>query len=160
MSLKIKTKVQLKRILTNLRARGNKVVFTNGCFELIHAGHTQCLTRAKKLGDILVVAINSDSSVRRIKGKNRPIVSEKDRMEIVAALGCVDYVVLFSEPAPGEIIKYLKPDILVKGADYKLSEIVGREDVERYGGRVKIVPLLKNKSTTRLIKRICQTYTG
>lgn len=157
---KIKTRKQLNRILTSLRSKDKRVVFTNGCFEVIHTGHIRCLTRAKKSGDILVVAVNSDSSVRRLKGKNRPVVCEKDRMEIVAALECVDYVVLFREDTPGEIIEYLKPDILVKGADYKLHEIVGRKTMKRYGGKVKTIPLVKNKSTTRLIKHICQTYTG
>lgn len=159
MNPKIKTKNQLKRILTNLRPRGKKVVFTNGCFKLIHIGHIQCLTRAKKLGDVLVVAINSDSSIRSLKGKNRPIVSEKERMEIVATLGCVDYVVLFNESTPAKLIEYLKPDILVKGADYKLKEIVGRCTVQKYGGKVKTIPLVKNRSTTRLIKHICKNCT-
>lgn len=156
MSPKLKTRVQLKRILNNIRAMGKKVVFTNGCFDLIHVGHIRYLSKARRLGDILVVAVNSDSSVRRLKGKNRPIMPQKDRLEIVAALGCVDYVVLFGEETPAKLIEYLEPDILVKGADYKLSEIVGRECV----GKVITIPLVKNRSTTRLIKTICRNYTA
>lgn len=160
MSLKIKTKNQLKRILTGLRPKGKKVVFTNGCFEIIHSGHISCLTKAKQMGDILVVAVNSDSSVRRLKGKNRPVVSEKDRIKVVSALGCVDYTVLFGESTPKKIIEYLKPDILVKGSDYKLNDIVGRETVKKYGGKVRTISLVKGKSTTKLIKDICKIYTG
>ena len=159
MNPKIKTKNQLKRILISPRTKGKRIVFTNGCFELIHIGHIKCLTRARELGDILVVAINSDSSVRRLKGKMRPIVPAKDRMEIIAALGYVDYVVLFNEQTPEKLIKYLKPDILVKGADYKLGEIVGKQAVERYGGKVKTISLVKDKSTTGLIEKICKTCT-
>lgn len=155
MSPKIKTKSQLKSILTSLKSKGKRIIFTNGCFELIHAGHIRCLSKAKQQGDVLVVAINSDSSVRRLKGKNRPIMPEKDRLEIMAALEYVDYVVLFGESTPRKLIEYLKPDILVKGADYKLEEIVGRECV----GKVKTIPLVKNKSTTRLIETICKNCT-
>lgn len=157
---KIKTKNQLKRVLTGLRSKSKKIVFTNGCFEIIHSGHISCLTKAKQMGHILVVAVNSDSSVRRLKGKNRPLVSEKDRMEVVSALGCVDYVVLFGESTPKKIIGYLKPDVLVKGADYKLNDIAGKDTVKSYGGKVKTVSLVKGKSTTKLIRDICRIYTG
>lgn len=159
MNPKIKTKNKLRLILSNLKSKSKKIVFTNGCFELIHAGHIRCLNKAKKIGDILVVAVNSDSSVRRLKGKNRPIIPAKDRAEIVAALGCVDYVVLFNELTPKKLIEYLKPDILVKGSDYKLNEIVGRKTLQKYGGKVITVPLVKGKSTTRLIKKICRICT-
>lgn len=160
MNRKIKTKNQLKQILVKLKQQGKKIVFTNGCFELIHAGHIGYLNKAKKLGNILVVAVNTDSSIRKLKGKKRPIVSQKDRMEVLSALHCIDYVVSFNELTPKKIIKDLKPNILAKGADYKLNEIAGKDTVEKHGGKVVRIPLVKNKSTTGLIKRICRIYTG
>lgn len=154
--MKIKTKRQLKPILAALKSKGRKVVFTNGCFDLIHLGHVRYLEKAKCLGDILVVGVNSDSSLRRLKGKGRPLVPERDRAEIVAAFVCVDFVVIFPQSTPAELINYLQPDILVKGADYRLKDIVGRDTVSSYGGQVKAIPLTKNRSTTRIIRKICQ----
>lgn len=150
MNPKIVTKTRLKNIIKELRKKNKKIVFTNGCFDLIHAGHVKYLQKAKKSGDILIVALNSDNSVRKLKGKGRPIVPEKDRAEILAALECADYVVLFNELTPARIIRYIKPDILVKGADYKLNEIVGRDMAKR----VKTIQLVKNKSTSNIIKKI------
>lgn len=150
MNPKIVTKTRLKNIIKELRKKNKKIVFTNGCFDLIHAGHVKYLQKAKKSGDILIVALNSDNSVRKLKGKGRPIVPEKDRAEILAALECADYVVLFNELTPAKIIRYIKPDILVKGADYKLNEIVGRDMAKR----VKTIQLVKNKSTSNIIKKI------
>lgn len=149
---KIKNKVALKRILSGCRRK--KIVFTNGCFDLIHIGHVKYLRKARALGDVLVVGLNSDSSLRKLKGKGRPIIGEKERAELLSSFYFVDYVVIFGESTPAEIIKFLKPDILVKGADYKLDNIVGRDTVGGYGGIVKTIPLVKNKSTTNLIQKI------
>jgi D-beta-D-heptose 7-phosphate kinase/D-beta-D-heptose 1-phosphate adenosyltransferase len=131
-----------------------RVVFTNGCFDLLHVGHIRYLERAKRLGDLLVVAVNTDRSVRRIKGRRRPIVPQAQRAEVVAALGCVDYVVLFSTPTPQPLIARVRPDILVKGADWPVNRIAGKAEVEAAGGRVKTIPLTPGSSTTKLIKRI------
>ncbi len=154
MNSKIVLSSNLKRIIQKLKKTGKVIVFTNGCFDILHAGHVDYLQKAKKLGDVLVIALNTDTSVRKLKGKNRPIVSEKDRAKVLAALECVDYVTFFDELTPFEIIKNLKPDILVKGADYKHKEIVGRDTVLSYGGKVKTVSLIKGKSTTLLIEKI------
>lgn len=145
---------RLKNILCDLREKGKKIVFTNGCFDLLHAGHVKYLEKAKKSGDILLVAVNTDGSVRRLKGRNRPIMPQGDRAEILAALGCVDYVTFFNEITPADIIKYLRPDILVKGADYKIKEIAGNDIVEGYGGRVRTISLLKGRSTSSIIIKI------
>src|SRR5512141_703612 len=136
MHVKIKTVTELKPLLAILRATGKKVVFTNGCFDLIHTGHTRYLAKAKSLGDLLIVAVNSDSSVRGIKGEKRPINNEADRMETLASLESVDYVVLFNEPDPHRIIGELQPDVLVKGGDWPIDKIIGRDVVEAGGGKV------------------------
>lgn len=141
---------QLQNILQKLKRHGKKIVFTNGCFDLLHIGHIKYLQKAKKLGHILVVALNTDNSVRKIKGEGRPLMPEQDRAGILAALRCVDYVVLFNETTPAGIIKFLKPDILVKGSDYQINEIVGRDAVKM----VKTIPLVKGKSTSSIIKKI------
>ena len=156
--LKLKTPKELKRIISSLKARGKTIVFTNGCFDLLHYGHVKYLEGAKKKGDILVVAINSDASVRRIKGGKRPFVGEKDRQKIIAALEAVDYAIIFDEDTPLETIKLLKPDILVKGADWKKERIVGADYILRYGGKVSSIKLVKNRSTTNLIKKIASTF--
>lgn len=150
MNPKIVTKTRLRNILQNLRKNNKKIVFTNGCFDLIHVGHVKYLQKAKKSGDILIIAVNSDRSVRKLKGKGRPIMSQKDRLEILASLECVDYVILFDELTPARIIRYIKPDILIKGADYKINDIVGRNIVEK----VKTVQLVKGRSTTSIIRKI------
>lgn len=151
---KIKTIIQLKKIIARLKTRGKTIVFTNGCFDLLHYGHVKYLEDAKKKGDILVVAVNSDTSVKRIKGKKRPLVNGKDRIRIIAGLESVDYVVLFREDTPFKIIKSLKPDILVKGADWAKNSIVGSDAILRWGGRVSTIRLVKGRSTTNLIRKI------
>lgn len=152
--MKICGRGKLKRIVDKLKKSGKKIVFTNGCFDLIHAGHVKVFEKAKALGDVLIVGLNSDSSVKRLKGANRPLVNEKSRAYVISALRPVDYVTLFSEDTPAELIAMLKPDILVKGGDYKINEIVGRNDVKK----VVRVPLLKGHSTTELIKKIVKLY--
>lgn len=144
----------LVRRLRSARARGRRVVFTNGCFDLVHAGHVQLLERAKAAGHVLVVAINSDRSVRALKGRGRPIMSQRDRARLLAALACVDYVTTFDELTPLRAIERLQPDVLIKGADWGARRIIGREIVERRGGRIVRIPLRKGYSTTALIRRI------
>lgn len=143
---------ELADILTERKNR--KVVFTNGCYDIIHVGHIQSIKRAAELGDMLVVAINDDESVSRLKGKMRPINSLQDRMEVVASIEYVDYVTSFGEDTPYEVISKIKPDILVKGADYKEEAVVGRDVVEAYGGKVVLVPYVNGKSTTGIINKI------
>ena len=135
--------------------RDESVVFTNGCFDLLHLGHVAYLERARALGDVLVVGVNTDASVRRLeKGAGRPYVGEEDRVRLVGALEVVDAACLFDEDTPAELISELVPDVLVKGADYRLDEVVGREVVEAAGGRVELVELLEGRSTTALANRI------
>jgi len=136
------------------RKAGCKVVFTNGCFDLLHAGHVAYLEAARRQGDILIVGVNSDSSVRRIKGKGRPVLPEEDRAEILAALAAVDVVVIFGEDTPAVIIESLQPDVLAKGADWAAGSIVGREDVLAAGGRVVRVPLRPGISTSSIIRKV------
>jgi D-beta-D-heptose 7-phosphate kinase/D-beta-D-heptose 1-phosphate adenosyltransferase len=136
------------------RAQGRRVVFTNGCFDLLHPGHVALLEAARALGDVLVVAINSDASVRGLKGEGRPLVPETERAEALAALETVDAVVVYGEPTPREVVAALLPDVLVKGADWAEDAIVGREEVEAAGGRVERVALLPGRSTTALVERI------
>jgi len=155
---KIKDLTKLKKILLSLKSRHKKIVFTNGCFDLLHCGHAKYLQDARKKGDILVVGINSDKSVRRIKGNKRPVVGEKDRLRLVAALESVDYVVLFQEDTPLKIIKFLNPDILVKGADWDKDAIVGGDFVLSRGGRVTTIKFVKGYSTSNLIKKIAERF--
>ncbi|OGX15266.1 MAG: hypothetical protein A2166_00135 [Omnitrophica WOR_2 bacterium RBG_13_41_10] len=155
---KIKSIKVLKAIISRLKKSGRKIVFTNGCFDLLHYGHVKYLQDAKGKGDILIVALNSDSSVRRIKGKNRPLVCQQDRVRVIAGLESVDYVVLFKENTPLETIKQLKPDILIKGADWKKCDIVGADFIKSHKGEVGTVPLLKNRSTSNLIKKIAKSF--
>lgn len=149
MNPKIVSRARLKSILKKIGGK-KKIVFTNGCFDLLHIGHIKYLQKAKRFGDVLVVAVNTDNSVRRLKGRGRPIMPQRDRTEILAALGCVDYVVLFNELTPARVIRDIKPDILVKGADYKLDEIVGRQFVKE----VRTVPLVRGRSTSDIICKI------
>ncbi len=149
---------ELKRERDRARLKGLRFVFTNGCFDLIHRGHVELLKAAKELGDVLAVAINSDASVRRLKGARRPIVSQDDRAAIVAAISFVDYVVIFEEDTPELVIANLVPDVLVKGADYELDQIVGRTEVESAGGKVVRIPLLEGYSTEELLKEISKRY--
>ena len=158
MSVKGMTRDQLVLLLQAARTQGKRIVFTNGCFDLMHVGHTRYLQAAKDLGDLLVVAVNSDASVRSLsKAPDRPIVSEAQRAEVVAALGCVDYVILFDEPDPQGLIAALQPDVLVKGGDWAVERIVGREIVEARGGVVRTIPMVPGISTTSLIQRIRST---
>lgn len=136
------------------KRNGRRIVFTNGCFDLLHPGHLKCLEEARRLGDFLVVAINSDESVRRLKGDGRPLVPQEERTEVLAALECVDAVVVFDEPTPRELIAELLPDVLVKGGDWGTDEIVGREEVEAAGGKVVLVPVAQGWSTSEILHRI------
>jgi rfaE bifunctional protein nucleotidyltransferase chain/domain len=154
MHKKIKTIQELLPLLAILRATGKKIVFTNGCFDLIHTGHTRYLAKAKSLGDVLVVAVNSDESVRVIKGKKRPINTAADRMETLAALESVDFVTSFEEADPYRVISELQPDVLVKGGDWPVEKIIGRDVVEARGGRVVNVPYVEGASTTGIIEKI------
>jgi rfaE bifunctional protein nucleotidyltransferase chain/domain len=158
MLAKLKTTAELAPLLSLLRATGQKIVFTNGCFDLIHTGHTRYLATARSLGDILVVAINSDASVRLIKGEKRPINSQEDRAETLAALEAVDFVTVFDEPDPYKVIAVLQPDVLVKGGDWPIEKIIGRDIVEARGGRVVNVPYVDGASTTGIIDKILKTY--
>jgi len=144
----------IKKITTNLKRQGKKIVFTNGCFDILHAGHVRYLRKAKKLGDVLVVGLNSDASVKLIKGSNRPINKQKDRTEILSALEPVDYVIIFNEETPERLIKMILPDVLVKGSDWKGKKIAGAETVKKNGGKVVLLPFLKGHSTTEIIQKI------
>ena len=149
---------QLQTERERLRQAGRKVVFTNGCFDLLHPGHVRYLQQARALGDALIVALNSDRSVRELKGDKRPILTETERSEVMAALACVDFVTVFDEPTPREIISALLPDVLVKGGDWSLNTIVGREEVEAAGGKVMSLAFVEGCSTTDVIERIAQRY--
>jgi D-glycero-beta-D-manno-heptose 1-phosphate adenylyltransferase len=151
---KIVSQQELFQLTAREKRDGRRVVFTNGCFDLLHPGHVRCLAEARALGDVLVVAVNSDRSVRGNKGPDRPLVAEQDRAEVLAALACVDYVTIFDEPTPRELISRVLPSVLVKGADWALGEVAGREEVEAAGGRVVSVPIAPGYSTTNLVQRI------
>jgi D-glycero-beta-D-manno-heptose 1-phosphate adenylyltransferase len=148
---KIVSQDELIHVTAREKRDGRRVVFTNGCFDLLHPGHVRCLAEARALGDVLVVAINSDRSVRGNKGPERPLVTEQDRAEVLAALASVDYVTIFDEPTPRELISRVLPSILVKGADWAPDQVAGREEVEAAGGRI---PLASGYSTTNLVQRI------
>jgi D-beta-D-heptose 7-phosphate kinase/D-beta-D-heptose 1-phosphate adenosyltransferase len=145
---------RLLRERERLGRQGRRVVFTNGCFDLLHPGHIRYLQEARRLGDALIVALNSDRSVRELKGETRPILDQNERAEVMAALGCVDYVTIFDESTPREVIAALLPDVLVKGGDWGLDRIVGRDEVEAAGGEVLSLPFVEGCSTTDLIERI------
>ncbi|MEX0734470.1 MAG: D-glycero-beta-D-manno-heptose 1-phosphate adenylyltransferase [Steroidobacteraceae bacterium] len=153
---KVLDRAELAARAKSWRAAGKRVVFTNGCFDLLHAGHLSLLHQAAHLGDLLVVAINSDESVRRLKGQERPILPAVERAALLAALTCVDAVTIYDEPTPLEVLLIVRPRVLVKGQDYKPEDVVGRELVESAGGRVVLVPLVASRSTSALIQRICQ----
>ncbi|MDX9746230.1 MAG: D-glycero-beta-D-manno-heptose 1-phosphate adenylyltransferase [Syntrophales bacterium] len=155
---KILSRKDLKAEIETLRRQGKRVVFTNGCFDILHVGHVRYLREAKKEGDILVVALNSDRSVRAIKGEKRPIVPETERADVMSALESVDYVTIFDEPTPLEVIRILRPDILVKGGDWEEGKIVGRDTVCGWGGRVAVIPEVKGASTTNLVEKIRAVY--
>ena len=145
---------EVRRVRERLRAEGRRLVFTNGCFDILHVGHVRYLQEARRLGDALLVAINSDRSVSALKGPHRPVVGERERAEVLAALSAVDYVTIFDDVSPRALIGEVLPDVLVKGGDYALEEIHGREEVERAGGRVVALPFVEGASTTDLIERI------
>lgn len=151
---------QAASFASKLRKKNKKIVFTNGCFDLLHAGHVKLLQSAREFGDALIVGINSDRSIRSLKGPGRPLLTEADRSHILSALDCVDAVVVFGEKTPLGLIKAIKPDILVKGGDYAPNKVVGRELVEKNGGQVKIVPLIHGKSTTGILKKIIKRKQG
>jgi len=154
---KLLNRAEVSAVSNSLKQDGKKVVFTNGCFDILHIGHIELLESAKSLGDILVVGLNSDDSVKRLKGIGRPINSVRERVRILSALEFVDYVVIFNEDTPYELLREIRPDFLIKGGDYSLDEIVGRNIVESYGGKVKVIPVLKGKSTTDIINKIMQS---
>jgi D-beta-D-heptose 7-phosphate kinase/D-beta-D-heptose 1-phosphate adenosyltransferase len=152
--VKILSSRQLRPLLESARAQGKTVVFTNGCFDIIHRGHVEYLAKARALGDILVVGLNSDASVRRIKEKGRPVFPEGDRAVVLAALAAVDYVVIFDEDTPLSLIEELRPQVLVKGGDWREEDIVGAKEVKSWGGRVVSVSYLEGYSTTGVIRAI------
>jgi D-beta-D-heptose 7-phosphate kinase/D-beta-D-heptose 1-phosphate adenosyltransferase len=152
--VKILSSRQLRPLLESARAQGKTVVFTNGCFDIIHRGHVEYLAKARALGDILVVGLNSDASVRRIKEKGRPVFPEGDRAVVLAALAAVDYVVIFDEDTPLSLIEELRPQVLVKGGDWREEDIVGAREVKSWGGRVVSVSYLEGYSTTGVIRAI------
>jgi D-beta-D-heptose 7-phosphate kinase/D-beta-D-heptose 1-phosphate adenosyltransferase len=145
---------QLKGIVARLKKQRKKIVFTNGCFDLLHAGHIRLLQEARSLGDALIVGLNSDRSARKLKGPGRPVVPQRERADVLSALRAVDYVVLFSEPTPLRQIQTLTPDVLVKGADYRKREIVGAEWVIAHGGKVVRIPLVKGKSSSKILQKL------
>jgi D-beta-D-heptose 7-phosphate kinase/D-beta-D-heptose 1-phosphate adenosyltransferase len=149
---------ELRRERERLRAQGRRLVFTNGCFDILHVGHVRYLRQARELGGALLVAINSDRSVRALKGAGRPLTSEGERAEMLAALSSVDFVTVFDEESPRTLIAELLPDVLVKGGDYALDEIHGREEVEAAGGRVLALPFIEGVSTTGIIERVRKAY--
>jgi D-beta-D-heptose 7-phosphate kinase/D-beta-D-heptose 1-phosphate adenosyltransferase len=155
-SKKIRELEDLKERVEEEKRRGKKVVFTNGCFDLLHRGHLHLLREAKKLGDILIVAINSDDSVKRIKGPNRPVRPLAERADLLASLDVVDYVIWFDDIDPRRILKELRPNVLVKGGDWLKNEVVGADLIEQDGGEVTVIPYLEGHSTTHLIERIRQ----
>lgn len=148
----------LKEIRKELKQKNKLVVFTNGCFDVLHAGHVDYLAKAKECGDILIVGLNSDSSVRLVKGEKRPIVNELERAFILKNLKSVDYVVLFSDPTPIGLIEELLPDVLVKGADWAIENIVGRDIVEKNGGSVRAIKFITQQSTTNIIEKVLAIY--
>jgi D-glycero-beta-D-manno-heptose 1-phosphate adenylyltransferase len=148
------TCIDLVQVREKLKREGKKVVFTNGCFDIVHRGHVEYLTKAKALGDVLFVGMNTDASVRRLKGEARPVVCQEDRAFVLAALRAVDFVCLFDEDTPHELIKAVVPDVLVKGSDWTIDTIVGKDIVEAAGGTVQTIDFVPNRSTTDIIKKI------
>ncbi len=156
--LKVKSLPRLLQSLERERAQGRRIVFTNGCFDLLHVGHVKYLQKARRLGDLLVLGLNTDASIRRLKGPKRPLVGEEERAHVLAALDCIDHVVLFDEDTPLELIRAVRPQVLVKGADYTPEGVVGKEVVESYGGRVELIQFVDGKSTTNIIEKILLAY--
>ena len=154
MNGKIKKIASLKSALAALKKRGKHIVFTNGCFDILHVGHIDYLSKAKKMGDVLVIGLNSDSSIRRLKGRSRPINKEEDRAMVLSALWFVDFVTIFNEDTPEKLVRSIGPDIMVKGSDWKGKCVAGADFVRSNGGRLVFVPLVKGYSTTSTIKRL------
>ena len=150
---RVATMEEAMEIRAVARREGRNVVFTNGCFDVLHRGHVDLLAACRRLGEVVIVAINSDASVRRLKGPSRPVVPERQRAEVVGALECVDWVVLFGQSTPLSLIRVVRPDVLAKGGDWRIDEIVGREDVESWGGRVERLRVVPGARTTLLIER-------
>ncbi len=155
---KIISPLSLIHKIKALKKKGKRIVFTNGCFDILHYGHVKYLQDAKGKGDYLIVAVNSDSSVRKIKAKNRPVIGQTDRLKTIAALASVDFVVLFNQDNPLKLIKAIKPDVLIKGADWSKNKIIGADFVESCGGKVETVNLVKGRSTSALIKKIVHDF--
>lgn len=155
---KIQKLTSLLKIRVQLRQKGQKVVFANGCFDLIHGGHIHFFKKAKSLGDVLIVALNDDASVQKLKGPSRPIFPLSERFEVLEAIEYIDYLTSFSEETPQKIIAALLPDVLVKGGDWKPHEVVGRKEVEEAGGRVVIIPYLKGHSSSSVIRKILRNF--
>jgi D-beta-D-heptose 7-phosphate kinase/D-beta-D-heptose 1-phosphate adenosyltransferase len=158
MKQKIKGREELLKITQDLKIKGKRIVFTNGCFDLLHIGHIRYLEEAKTLGDVLIVGVNSNSSVRKLKGPERPILPVEERTEILSGLGCVDYITIFDELDPLNLISSLQPDVLVKGGDWTKEQVVGSEVVERSGGEVVIIPFVQGASTSNQIEIILKRY--
>ena len=154
MSRKLKSLEEIKAIVLGARNNGKRIAFTNGCFDLLHRGHVHVLRAAKACADLLIVGINSDESVKQIKGPTRPVLAESDRCELLGAMEMVDFVILFNEPDPYQLIAAIRPDVLVKGGDWNSEKIIGADLVEEAGGSVVIVPYIKGFSTTGIIERI------
>lgn len=157
---KILNKGDLRQELERLRREGKRIAFTNGCFDILHVGHVRYLRDAKKTADVLVLALNSDASVRAIKGDRRPVVPQDERADVVAALESIDYVTIFDESTPLELIEYLRPDVLIKGGDWAEENVVGREAVKSWGGTVVIIPETEGASTTNIIGKVLKVYGG
>jgi len=157
---KIRDWKTLKREVDRLRREGKKIAFTNGCFDILHVGHTRYLRQAREKGDVLVLALNSDASVRNIKGDKRPLIPQDERADLLACLEFVDFVTIFDEPTPLELILFLKPDVLIKGGDWAEEQVVGREEVKSWGGTVAIIPEIPGASTTNIVEKILSVYGG
>ncbi|MCF8054009.1 MAG: D-glycero-beta-D-manno-heptose 1-phosphate adenylyltransferase [Deltaproteobacteria bacterium] len=155
---KIKELKELIAEIQPLRGAGKRMVFTNGCFDILHVGHTRYLNAARTTGDVLIVGVNSDHSVRMLKGEKRPIVTEQERAEMLANLMVVDFVIIFPEETPAQLIEALRPDVIVKGGDWKRDAIVGADMVESWGGKVVIAPLIDGASTTNIIAKVLSVY--
>jgi D-glycero-beta-D-manno-heptose 1-phosphate adenylyltransferase len=158
MSEFVKTIDELVEIRNSLRLQNKKVVFTNGVFDILHAGHVDYLTKTKEKGDVLIVAVNSDASVKRIKGPLRPVVPQNERAFIISSLKPVDYVTIFEEDTPYETIKKIIPDVLIKGADWAVDQIAGKDIVEANGGKVETIAFVNNQSTTNIIKTVLERF--
>ncbi len=151
---KLLNSTKLNKVLTKLKKEKKKVVLTNGCFDVIHPGHIEILKKSKKLGDILIVLLNSDKSVRKLKGKQRPIINQKGRIEILNSIKYIDFIVLFNELTPVKLYKKIKPNFLTKGSQYNLKNIIGKKLIEKNGGKIKLIKMLPNISTTLILKEI------